>query len=281
MGLRLFLQDLYYTVFQEHLFTSIGHLPTSLSTPLVKANYGARVWRKYPIFEAKDQSEMIFIHIPKCAGTSVANALGLNQIRHISASVFFLSDQERFSQARCFAVMRDPVERLASLLMHFRSSIFAEQREKAIFSKLSISEENIPNYIYRLSTDTTFRSKIFINTVAGRSGLSVSQADYLLYKDQLLVKNLFSLKRLDQLEIWLSEQLEREIRLPLSNSSSRNRQIDSETEPALVNSSVELFRDHVLYQTLMEAGGVLLEDNPRLRELEQKLKLPSSPPAEV
>src|SRR5262245_8557544 len=61
------------------------------------------------------QRRLIFIHVPRVAGTSVVHALyETDRIRHHSARSLRAMDPDFFAATESFAVVRDPFDRFAS-----------------------------------------------------------------------------------------------------------------------------------------------------------------------
>ena len=271
MKIRNFAQDTYFRYFNEYLFTTISRVDTKYAEAIVNLYYRNRPWNEYPIFCSTDRKDLLFVHIPKCGGTSVANSLGLSLIRHFPASVFYLSDRKKFSNARLFAVVRNPLDRLLSILKHFNYSIFATDREKEIFSNLNITEENIEEHLILLLGDKSFRRRLFINTQAGWSGLYTNQSDFLIHKNKLLVKNLFTLERIDVLEKWLSSQLGEAIKIGHSNFSYQKKKLEP-SKRLITATEKYLEMDNQIFQNLTKVGGYALENTCELETIEQVIK---------
>lgn len=70
----------------------------------------------------EDGREIVFFHVPKTGGTSLAKALGLRH-GHVPASRFQTSEPDRFERAFKFAFVRDPVYRLFSSFNYLRTAI--------------------------------------------------------------------------------------------------------------------------------------------------------------
>lgn len=66
-------------------------------------------------FHAKYFQDFVFIHVPKCGGTSVERALGLPLLNHDTAlERYRFLGEHRWRERLTFAVVRDPYARLAS-----------------------------------------------------------------------------------------------------------------------------------------------------------------------
>ena len=75
----------------------------------------------YPYQRYNDKNKLIFIHIPKTAGSSILNAIGspLNGRLHIDYFQYYRSDINRFNEYIKFAVVRDPLDKLYSCYRYF------------------------------------------------------------------------------------------------------------------------------------------------------------------
>ena len=271
MNYRNQLQNLYYQLFGEHLFTSLNKLPVFIRKQIIRKNYGERIWNEYPIIKATDNTELLFIHIPKCGGTSVANSIGIDEIRHIPVSVFYTTDKQRFDNAFVFSVLRNPLERIASILMHFNGSQFAKAREKKIFKKCKISDENIYESVNKYLDDSKFLKKLYSNSEPGRSGFSVSQYDYVASKENLIVGNLFLIEKMGYLVSLLSEKLGGEVEIMHNNKSFRENN-DFITKKMEDKARALLPKDYYIYDSLLESGGVILNHSAEFKAITEGLK---------
>jgi len=83
---------------------------------------------RYQIPRAYRERGVIFIHIPKNAGTAVSDALYGRSFTHFSASFLRTADPAFFSSVPSVALLRDPVERAISAYRHIRQGGGAEIR---------------------------------------------------------------------------------------------------------------------------------------------------------
>lgn len=72
----------------------------------------ARAYRQYV------RAGVIFIHVPKCAGTSVSSSLYGKSLGHHTARELRAFAPERFDRQDSFAVLREPVERAFSAYLY-------------------------------------------------------------------------------------------------------------------------------------------------------------------
>lgn len=75
----------------------------------------------YPYAKYSDKYKVIFIHIPKCAGTSLISQLDSSERTrtHTEISHYHLSCRKRFKNYFKFAITREPLDRLYSLYNYF------------------------------------------------------------------------------------------------------------------------------------------------------------------
>ncbi len=89
----------------------------------------AAVTSRFNKIHAKHFQDYVFIHIPKCGGTSVERALGLAVLNHDTARERFRSlGEKRWRNRLTFSVVRNPYTRLASSFFYLHHP---EQREIA------------------------------------------------------------------------------------------------------------------------------------------------------
>ena len=69
-----------------------------------------------------NKTKSIFIHIPKCAGTSIGEAIyGDKKIGHYTAEDFFYINKSKFNNYYKFTVIRDPLDRCYSAFHYLKS----------------------------------------------------------------------------------------------------------------------------------------------------------------
>lgn len=77
----------------------------------------------FPYRAYMKRKKCIFIHIPKCAGTSVRKALGASGSNrdHLEAKIYLKANPSRFKQYYKFAFTRNPWDRLVSVYEYWKS----------------------------------------------------------------------------------------------------------------------------------------------------------------
>lgn len=103
---------------------------------------------------ASDRKSLLFIHIPKNAGTSVARSLfgvDANLLGHYSAQFFRRLNSKKYEQFLKVAVVRDPIERFVSAVNYnrFTSKVSANRS----FAEKCLNFENLSELAQALDHD--------------------------------------------------------------------------------------------------------------------------------
>lgn len=108
------------------------------------------------------RKKIIFIHIPKAAGTSVLNLLGNHSSRdHATWYEYSVADIERFKSYHKFTVVRNPFDRLVSTyryLMRGGNQSSDMRWKETVFSNCESFDQFVEKYI---NEDFIYRSRMF------------------------------------------------------------------------------------------------------------------------
>jgi hypothetical protein len=139
-------------------------------------------WRMDTAFKAR---KLIFIHVPRAAGMSVAQALGASLQSHYSMR-YYRAVAPRFAvEADSFAVLRDPFERFASAYAIVRAGGAEKVRLSSPFVRQTSHIRSIDDYLTWLEA----RAPLQCDHVMRPQSWYVTDLD----SGEVLVKRLFLL----------------------------------------------------------------------------------------
>ncbi len=123
--------------YEEDVFERLGALwPAAMR---------AFSWR---IPQPISQRKLIFIHVPRAAGTSIANALyGARSTRHYSMRYYRAINPAFCAQAQSFAVLRDPFDRFASAYAFVRGGGTPGCRLSRVFAATTAQIRCVDDYL--------------------------------------------------------------------------------------------------------------------------------------
>jgi hypothetical protein len=92
--------------------------------------------------------KLIFLHVPRAQGTSIAHALyGVHCIQHHSARYFKTVAPRLWRKADSFSVLRDPYDRFASAYAFVRSGGTVNCRLSSVFLEQTASIRTVDDYL--------------------------------------------------------------------------------------------------------------------------------------
>ncbi len=102
-------------------------------------------WRIPPVMRARN---LIFVHVPRAAGTSIVRALyGPGCIHHYSMRYYRGIDPDFARNAGSFALLRDPFERFASAYAFVLAGGTADCRLSAAFVRQTANIASVDDYL--------------------------------------------------------------------------------------------------------------------------------------
>lgn len=156
--------------------------------------------------------EIVFIHIPKSGGTSIATAIIGKPAGHPYLYEYYLADKELTKKFYKFCVVRNPYDRLVSAYAHI-SKRDCNPEFKVLFKKLKIN--SFDDLILNLDNPRNYQ-KLFNTIVHFRSQYE------LIYHTKVKMDDIFKFENFDLIEISLNKRLKNKISLKKMNSSPRN-----------------------------------------------------------
>lgn len=185
--------------------------PLWLVETIVKRCY-ENPWEALP-----ENPRLLFIHVPKCAGTSISHALYEKVTGHQSAALYMAWDPQRFRATPSLAVVRNPYDRFCSIFHQYRKSPWGGRAEES-FRRFCLTLDSPADLAYVLAKDKRIRSR-FMSLVHARP-----QVDWIMVEGKVAVNHLFLFEDLAKLEVVLRERLNgHAISLPIANSSRREK----------------------------------------------------------
>jgi len=130
-------------------------------------------YKDFDLYE-KINNKIIFIHIPKAAGTSIALALyGKKSSHHATAYDYLLKDEKRYRECFSFTLTRNPYDRLLAAYLYLKSggmnTIDLVWRDKYI-NNFSSFEDFVLNGLDRAIYEDAEHFIPQINFVTNKSG---------------------------------------------------------------------------------------------------------------
>lgn len=186
---------------------------------------------------------VIFIHVPKAAGTAISHALYGRALGHVPATAVARHCPELWQRAESFAVLRGPVDRALSAWRFARTGGTEVAGISAEAQAAVAGFESFADFAtgYLARTDLTRADPVFR-----------PQAGYVCDgAGEVMVGHLFTLPALNRVETWLAATLGRPIEIgELNRSRGQPAQCDPQTA-ALVR---EIYgADQALLARLAEA----------------------------
>lgn len=196
--------------------------------------YYENPWEALP-----EDSRVLFVHIPKCAGTSISQALYQKVMGHRAAALYMAWNPQRFHSTPSFAVVRNPYDRFCSIFYQYRKSPWGGQAEES-FRRFCLTLNSPSDLAHVLDRDKLTRSR-FMSLVHARP-----QVDWIMVEGKVVVDRLFLFEELAKLEVVLSESLsDQAISLPTANSSRREKAWEEELDQRARSIVKGLYREDV------------------------------------
>ena len=196
-----------------------------------RVSYKPSVFRQY-----FDGAQTIFIHIPKCAGTSISSAVYGSNPWHWTASDLHRINRKKYQQYFKFSIVRNPWDRLYSAFVYAEKDVRKYSR-----SPLSM----ISNY----SSFEHFVMEGITKEIADRHYFLGKQVNYLLLPSGEIDRDIVvgKLENLAQFIGDLSERLPALSSVGRKNVSTRHQSLKEAYTPEMVEHVRKLYRRDVDY----------------------------------
>ncbi|MBT0668336.1 sulfotransferase family 2 domain-containing protein [Novosphingobium profundi] len=178
-----------------------------------KALRRIRARRRSAVFE---QAGIVFVHVPKAAGTSIADQLYGRFIGHFSISDVIAGCPARVLALPRFTVVRNPWDRLVSAWSFARAGSGSGGNVKVGMHRPG--QYTSPDFV---DFDRFVLEWLPAQDWTAIDGVFEEQAAYVLDdKGQLALDHVGDLGRMNATEAWVSEAIGKEVRFGKGNSSS-------------------------------------------------------------
>lgn len=187
----------------------------------IMARRRAAIWQRHGV---------IFIHVPKCAGSSVNDALYGRFMGHIPADIIARFCDRRTAAIPAFSLLRDPVARAVSAYRFVRagsgvgSGVTAQVRAPERYQ--------IPAFE---SFDRFAQDWLPAQTLAKADPVFRTQTSYVCdAKGKVLVEHLGRVEDMTSTTVWLSDLLGRSVEIGRTNVTAPSERVP-ELEPSLAS----------------------------------------------
>ncbi|MEZ9006740.1 sulfotransferase family 2 domain-containing protein [Vibrio sp. 10N.247.311.59] len=136
------------------------------------------------------KEKILFIHVPKAAGSTVSLNLYGVQIGHKKAKDYFISDSVGYYKVTAFAFVRDPIARFESAYYYLKSGGM-DSGDRNTKSKYIDKYSDINEFV-------SFVDEEFINS--GEVIHFLPQHEYIYYDNTCIVDKVFKLERIEDVD---------------------------------------------------------------------------------
>ena len=180
---------------------------------LGKANSRYLLSRKY--IKHYRKQDVIFVHIPKSAGTSIAKSIYGARNGHLTAiDIKEKLGHDIFEKKISFGVTRNPYDRLVSAYFYAKQG---GSKDGGISNPSFYQKKEFRNF------DSFVKEWLVKQDLEGVDPIFRPQKDYLFHHDQQIVNKIFKIERIEEILKFLQETLKREISIPVTNKTKRSR----------------------------------------------------------
>ncbi len=161
-------------------------------------------------------SGLVFIHVPKVAGTSVVKGLyGLDGIGHFTAEEVCKGLGRRRKEVELIALTRCPWERAISIYEFVKGG----GTEKVPF--INSAGLKIPTTFQEFA-----QNFLYEHTEEQLSDVFKTQCNFICdSQNQLMVDKVFKLSNLDKMKAYAEQKMQEDVNIPFSNSTLRTKNL--------------------------------------------------------
>lgn len=225
-------------------------------------HYYGNVWNELP-----DRVKALFIHIPKCAGTSVTQVLYGKEMGHRPAALYLATDPQRYGSLPSFAIIRNPYDRFCSIFNHNKCPRYNNKidlYEEGFYSHYSSPCE----FAHALGSDKGLKN-IFMSHILARP-----QVEWIKVENKIAVNYLFAYEKLHKLQNFLDDlSKDHSLKLPHANASGRNCSWEAELDERARGVIYNLYKEDFRLWEALERGVMEFHPLSRISRLVEQKKL--------
>ena len=194
-----------------------------------------------------DKTKSIFVHIPKCAGTSIGKAIYNDEkISHSTANDYNYTNNLKFIEYYKFTIVRDPKERCYSAY-NFLKSDKCSITDKSFFNQHISKFKNFDDFV------KNGLSKIHVQNYV----LFKPQVEFFSYKGVIKVNQIFVLNNLQHDYLFLKKKFKIKSKLKRLNHTKNFKKKRIKTSNSnLIN---KIYKDDYLILKILKKKNYLLD----------------------
>ncbi|CAH7062716.1 conserved hypothetical protein [Vibrio chagasii] len=149
-----------------------------------------RTLKKVLIPKPALNKKVIFIHVPKAAGTSICTSIYGIQLGHIMAKDYYLSDPKHYNNIKSFGIVREPIARFISAY-YFLENGGMNINDKSNYKKYIEKYKDINDFVSNISEDFISNCPVVHFK---------KQVDFLYYENRCIVDFVYKLEDINNID---------------------------------------------------------------------------------
>lgn len=171
-------------------------------------------------------SGVLFVHIPKCGGTSIKSALELELINHPLLCDMIAAGLP--AKTKTVTIVRNPFDRLASAYEHLKKG----QKLNRAFKTLILDNHiNFDDFVLNWLNESNIRKWIHF----------LPQTEFLTWNENISVDHIFKLENINSSWEEISRIFDKNSPMIWENSSNRSKISDYYKDPRVVEKTIKLY----------------------------------------
>lgn len=179
-----------------------------------------RIFKRSPWTTEMIDGNWVFVHIPKCAGTSIWAALSAQPTWHPTLDEYFAHDAARARKAYKFTIVRNPWDRLVSSF-HYMVQVDPNPEAARWLSTWFPQISSFDAFLHRARTEKS------VANAMRRHHLFKPQIDFIKVDGRIAVDKWIKLEQIDEQIVDIFEQIGFDrANIPMINKSKHSDYVD-------------------------------------------------------